>query len=96
MSALVFTLRDQPAQRLDLAPLVPQRLAGLSEGGSPPSRSTPRASGSAVGDVFKLRMGDAAELQFEGGSERFDRVGAGMADGEIAVNGSTSASRPAG
>jgi formylmethanofuran dehydrogenase subunit C len=87
VSAFVFTLRSEPAQRLDLAPLVPQRLAGLGEKEIAAIALGTTRERVAVGDVFKLRFGDPADLQFEGGSERFDRVGAGMTDGAIAVNG---------
>lgn len=87
MSAFVFTLREQPAQRLDLAPLVPKRLEGLSEtqiAGIALNTTRERVT---VGDVFGLNMGDAAQIRIEGGSERFDRVGADMTDGEIVVDG---------
>jgi len=40
-----------------------------------------------VGDVFTVRMGDAASVVFEGGSERFDRVGAALAEGSLLVDG---------
>ncbi|MEJ2435529.1 MAG: formylmethanofuran dehydrogenase subunit C, partial [Pseudolabrys sp.] len=42
---------------------------------------------SHVGDVFKLRMGDPAQILFAGGSERFDGVGCAMTSGEIHVEG---------
>ena len=40
-----------------------------------------------AGDVFKIRMGDATQIRFDGGSERFDRIGAGMSHGEISIEG---------
>lgn len=87
MSAFVFTLRDQPAQRLDLAPLTPQRLKGLSEADIARLALNTTRERVTVGDVFRLRLGDAPQIQFEGGSERFDHVGADMNDGEIVMNG---------
>ncbi|HEY6027485.1 MAG TPA: formylmethanofuran dehydrogenase subunit C [Pseudolabrys sp.] len=87
MSAFVFTLRDQPAQRLDLAPLAPQRLKGLSKAEIAAIALNTTRERVTVGDVFSLRSGDAAQIQFEGGSERFDRVGVEMTDGDITVNG---------
>ena len=87
MSPLVFTLRDTPAQRLDLAPLTPDRLAGLSESRIGTIELQTTRERVCVGDVFKVRMGDAAQIRFEGSSERFDRVGASMSKGEISVDG---------
>jgi formylmethanofuran dehydrogenase subunit C len=87
VSAFVFTLHEHPAQRLDLAPLVPQRLEGLSEAQIAGIALNTTRERVTVGDVFKVRMGDAGQIRFDGGSERFDRVGAEMSDGEIMVEG---------
>jgi formylmethanofuran dehydrogenase subunit C len=91
VSALVFTLRDAPAQRLDLAPLVPQRLAGMSE--SEIARIELQTTRERVfaGDMFRIAPGEAKHIVFEGGSDRFDRIGCGMTDGEIHVNGDAGA-----
>ncbi len=40
-----------------------------------------------VGDVFGVRMGEAAAVVIEGGGERFDRVGAALAAGTLVVEG---------
>jgi formylmethanofuran dehydrogenase subunit C len=88
MSALVFRLREEPDQRLDLSGLVPASLQGRDE------KSIARLPVHTVrhklnvGDVFAIRMGEAGSLRFQGGSERFDFVGAGMSAGEIVVEGS--------
>jgi formylmethanofuran dehydrogenase subunit C len=87
VSTLFFTLRDAPAQRLDLAPLTPDRLLGLSEGKIAAIELQTTRERLCVGDVFKVRMGDATQIRFDGGSERFDRVGAGMSQGEINIDG---------
>jgi formylmethanofuran dehydrogenase subunit C len=87
VSALVFTLRDTPVQRLDLAPLVPQRLAGMSEGDIAKIELQTTRERVCAADVFKIAMGDAGRIAFEGGSDRFDRVGCGMTDGDIQVKG---------
>ncbi len=82
-----FSLREPPAQRLDLSPLVPQTLAGKTvaeieriELGTTRARVT-------AGDVFRIRKGDPAAILIEGGSARFDRVGLGLAGGSIIVEG---------
>ena len=87
MTALVFGLRAMPAQRLDLSPLTPDRLAGMAESAIAAIALQTTRERVCVGDVFRLRMGDPAQLLFEGGSERFDRVGAGMTGGAIRVEG---------
>ncbi|MGN6571980.1 MAG: formylmethanofuran dehydrogenase subunit C [Pseudolabrys sp.] len=84
---MVFTLRDAPAQRLDLSPLVPERLSGLSAKAIAGLTLNTTRERVTVGDVFRLHIGDAAEIRFDGGSERFDLVGAGMVAGAITVEG---------
>ncbi len=87
MKPLVLTLRATPDERLDLSPLVPHELAGKSaeEILALPINTTRRRI--AVGDIFRLRMGDVQSIRFEGGSDRFDRVGQAMRGGEIVVDG---------
>jgi formylmethanofuran dehydrogenase subunit C len=91
MAALTFTLRERPAERLDLSALTPGGLAALKAreieaivvgGGRRPVR---------VGDVFKVRAGTADDIVFAGGSDRFDRLGAGLSGGSIRVEGDVGA-----
>jgi formylmethanofuran dehydrogenase subunit C len=91
MSPLVFTLREAPAQRLDLAPLTPDRLVGLSQSRIAAIQLQTTRDRVLAGDVFKIRMGDPMQTRFEGGSERFDRIGAGMSQGEVSVDGDVGA-----
>jgi formylmethanofuran dehydrogenase subunit C len=87
MKPLVLTLRTSPEQRLDLSPLVPQRLAGQTAAQIAQLALNTGRDPILVGDVFRLREGDAAHIRIEGGSDRFDRIGHDMADGEIVVEG---------
>lgn len=87
MTALVLSLRAQPSQRLDLSALTPDRLAGMAEGDVAALELQTTRERVCVGDVFDVRMGDPAQLVLEGGSARFDRVGAGMTHGVIRVDG---------
>jgi formylmethanofuran dehydrogenase subunit C len=89
VTALVLKLRSAPAQRLDLSPLLPERLAGKSERDIAAIELQTTRERICAGDVFRLKMGDAAQLQFEGGSERFDRIGYAMNSGTIRVAGDT-------
>lgn len=91
MSALTFTLRAAPQQRLDLSALTPDRLAGktLAEIAALELQTTRQRI--TVGDMFRLRKGEAQDIVFEGGSERFDWLGAGMTAGSITVDGDAGA-----
>lgn len=87
MKPLTFASRGGPSQRLDLSPLIPQNLAGKTiaeiariEVGTTRERVT-------AGDVFRIRNGDATAVLIEGGSPRFDRVGMGMTEGTLRVEG---------
>ena len=87
MKPLVLSLRERPAERLDLSPLLPQLLAGktadeIARIGVQTSRRP-----LAVGDVFRVRMGDARRIRIEGACDRLDWIGHGMTDGEIVVDG---------
>lgn len=76
MKPFTFTLRQEPPQRVDLSALTPDRLAGKSLAGIEKIEiGTTRASIKA-GDVFKLAEGDLRNVRYEGGSSRFDLVGA--------------------
>ena len=91
MSALVLTLREAPAQRLDLTPLTPNQLTGKSEAEVAALALHTTRELVKIGDVFKLRMGDPGDIVIEGGSERFDRVGCAMTSGALRVTGDVGA-----
>jgi len=87
MTPLILTLRDYPDQRLDLAPMVPQLLAGktLAEIEHIELQTTRQRVTAA--DVFRIRMGDATHIRIEGSGDRLDRIGERMTSGEITVEG---------
>ncbi len=87
MTRLIFTLRENPRQRLDLSPLVSHRLAGKSVREIERLELQTTRHRIEVGDVFRLRMGDVEQICIEGGGERFDYVGREMAGGELLVEG---------
>ena len=87
MTPLVLTLRERPEQRLDLAPLVPHRLAGVTAAEIERIELQTTRRHVLVGDIFRLRMGDAAQIRIEGACDRLDRIGHEMACGEIVVEG---------
>jgi formylmethanofuran dehydrogenase subunit C len=87
VTPLVLSLRERPAQRLDLSPLLPHLLAGKTASEIAKIELQTTRMRVTVGDVFRLRMGDAGQIRIEGGSDRLDRVGAGMTGGVIEILG---------
>jgi formylmethanofuran dehydrogenase subunit C len=85
---LVLTLRDRPEQRLDLSPLTPHRLARLSAAEITRIELQTTRVRVTVGDAFRLRMGDAAEIRIENACDRLDQIGHQMSAGAITVDGS--------
>ncbi len=91
MKPLTFILRAPPSQRLDLSPLSPQRLAGKSSAEMAAIELQTTRDRVVVGDVVRIRKGATEAILIEGGAERFDRVGLGMAAGAIIVEGDVGA-----
>ncbi len=87
MSPLVLTLRAPPPLRIDLGPVVPQRLAGRSPEAIARlplwlgNRETP------LGEIFQLGGDDPGRLILRGDCARLDRIGAGLEAGQITVEG---------
>ncbi len=87
MKPLTLTLKLNPTQRLDLSSLLPHRLAGKSVAEISAIDIATTREAVTVGDVFTVRAGDAEEIRFEGGLERFDGIGHGLQNGRIVVEG---------
>jgi formylmethanofuran dehydrogenase subunit C len=88
---LTFTLIAEPPERLDLSPLTPHRLAGLSSADIARIRLGQTKQASVVGDIFRFAGGDIRDIVFDGGSARFDRVAEGLTEGTIRVIGDAGA-----
>jgi len=91
MTVLTLTLRTDPPQRVDMAPLVPRELAGrrLAEIGAwelPCGNRRLR-----VDDLFELSgeplTDPGGEIAIAGGTGHLDRIGAAMTEGRITVTG---------
>ncbi len=87
MSTLTLTLRQAPAQTLDLSALVPSKLAGLSTGDI---EALP-LGGLNVGDAFSVSGTPGDDLVISGSSPFLDYVGAGLDGGTITVEGTVGA-----
>ncbi len=87
MKPLVLTMRAPPDQRLDLAPLVPHKLAGMTAAQIERIELQTTRRRVLVADIFRLGMGDVAQVRIEGACDRLDQIGQQMTGGEIAVEG---------
>ncbi len=84
---LVLTLRQRPEQRLDLSPLVPHRLAGKTATEIERIEVQTTRWRVTVGEIFRLKMGDAEQIRIEGACDRLDHVGQAMTGGDMLVEG---------
>lgn len=91
MTALTLELRTEPDQRLDLSVLTPAALAGLKPKDIEALAIGTTREAMTVGDLFKLKGRDAAKLRFIGTDARCDRIGQGLTEGEIVVDGDAGA-----
>jgi formylmethanofuran dehydrogenase subunit C len=87
MNALTFKLKVTLKQRLDVSPLIPERLKGqsLSEINQISLHLGNRVV--SAGSVFEVSGEDAESLVFEGQTGKLDRLGDGMTAGSILVRG---------
>jgi formylmethanofuran dehydrogenase subunit C len=91
VTGVVLRLRTPPAFRLDLSPLTPERLAGQSVDSI---ARLPLACGRrslALGEWFDVHESGGDGLVIEGDGARLDRIGAGLQDGQIRVEGNAGA-----
>jgi formylmethanofuran dehydrogenase subunit C len=85
-------LRQEPPQRVDLSILTPDRLAGLSPAQIEKIDIGVTKFSTKVGDIFEILPGDLKNLRYEGGSSRFDLIGAKLLpDFSIHVDGDVGA-----
>lgn len=87
MSALTFTLKAEPIQRIDLSPLTPDQLAGkpLAEISNIELSSGNRKL--RVEEVFDMSGNDAKDIAFHNSSSKLDYIGSHMQSGRITVIG---------
>ena len=91
MSALVFELKQSPDQRLDLSPLTPAGLKDLKAKEIEALVVGTTRNKLTVGDLFKVKGKDVASLRFAGTDARCDKIGGGLTDGKIVVDGDVGA-----
>ncbi|MBU0771130.1 MAG: formylmethanofuran dehydrogenase subunit C [Gammaproteobacteria bacterium] len=91
MSALVFTLRNAPTQRVDVGMLNPTALAGQSVADIAAIRLSVGRTTPSVGELFDIAGDDVGDIVFRAGCDRLERIGAGMKSGRISVEGDAGA-----
>ena len=92
MKPFTLKLRQEPPQRVDLSILTPDRLAGLSSAQIEKIDIGVTKFSTKVGDIFEILPGDLKNLRYEGGSSRFDLIGAKLLpDFSIHVDGDVGA-----
>jgi formylmethanofuran dehydrogenase subunit C len=96
VSALTFELKSVPDQRLDLSPLTPEGLHGLGRKDIEALAIGTTRIPLTVGDAFKVKGKDASKIVFAGTDGRCDKIGAGMTEGTIVVDGDAGAYLGAG
>lgn len=87
MSALTFTLRSAPAQRVDVGMLTPTALAGqpVSDIAAIMLKLGKRAL--RADELFDIAGDDATDIVFRGDCSKLERIGAGMKSGHVTVAG---------
>jgi formylmethanofuran dehydrogenase subunit C len=87
VKALLLALRTNPDERLDLSPLVPNRLSGTTAAEIAKLELQTGRHRITVGDMFRVSSGDTQHIRIEGATDRLDQIGQEMAGGEIVVEG---------
>jgi formylmethanofuran dehydrogenase subunit C len=96
MSTLRLTLRERPAQRVDLSPLTADHLRGKSPDEVGAIELTCGNRKVRVNDLFTHSGNFGSELEILGSCDRLDGIGQGMTHGRIIVHGDTGAYLGAG
>lgn len=87
MTALTFTLKQNPEFKLDCSRLTPNVLAGLSLSQIENLRLTNSKNSPQLADFFTVSGADTQNIIFENSSNQLDFIGAGLSQGCITVCG---------
>jgi len=91
VSALTLELKKRGAERLDLSPLVPLNLVGMTPKDIQAIPIGTTRERTTVGDVFKIKGNEAYTLRLVGTDSSCDRIGRALTEGEILVDGDAGA-----
>ena len=87
MTPLALTLRRNPFARIDMSPLTPDRLAGLTRDAIARLRLVCGRQQTCVGDLFEITGRDPGLLQIRRATAQLFRIGSQMRTGSIEVGG---------
>lgn len=91
MSRLMLSLKEPPRPRIDMSPLTPDRLAGLSRDQIAAVELDCGGRRRRVGDLFDVAGEDASDMVLLNSCDRLDRIGHDMRQGRISVEGDAGA-----
>jgi formylmethanofuran dehydrogenase subunit C len=91
MSALTFTLKQQPQQRVDMSPLVCQQLQGLSVTDIAAIKLQSGKAKIRVDELFTIEGDDAQHLVIKNDFAKLDFIGKELEGGSITVDGDAGA-----
>jgi formylmethanofuran dehydrogenase subunit C len=91
MSALTFTLKNPPAQRIDCSPLTADKLADKTVTEIAALKLVVGKQQITVDELFSISGDDTAEISFNAATDKLDHIGHGMTTGTITVNGDAGA-----
>jgi len=87
MSALTFRLKYAPPQRIDLSPLTPDRLAGISPADIAGIELQCGKRKLRAAEIFDISGDDAAEIDIINSEGKLDHIGSRMQVGRITLTG---------
>jgi formylmethanofuran dehydrogenase subunit C len=91
MSALTFTLKATPTQRIDCSPLTSDELVGKSLADIAALELAVGNTVERVDSLFELSGDDTAHIKFVNSCDKLDFVGRNMTSGKITVEGNVGA-----
>lgn len=91
MSALTFTLKATPAQRIDCSPLIPDVLQDKSAADIAAIELAVGNRTQRVDELFDITDGDSSQIQINNSNAKLDFVGHQMTQGAITVEGDVGA-----
>lgn len=93
---LCLTLREPPAQRVDLSALTAQPLAGWSVADIARIKLTAGNRATTMGDLFTIEGEPGGDLELRNCCSRLDWIGAGFGEGRLLIYGDAGAYLGAG
>jgi formylmethanofuran dehydrogenase subunit C len=87
MSALTFTLKTQPAQRIDMSPLTPDNLAGKTSSDIAAIELQCGNRKLRTDALFDISGENASDIVINNGCGKLDYIGSGMKSGRITIHG---------